>query len=97
MEGNFLVTLAGVLLSILFGYVGGFKTWYEAQDSTRKAQIMLCLTALAALIVAGGSCWLKYPWITCDESGLKELLRLFFLSLTANQVAYLTLVKPRRA
>ncbi len=41
--------------------------------------------------------WLHYAWMTCDEGGFKELLRLFFLALTGNQLAYLTLVKPQKA
>ena len=97
MSENLLVIGAGIGLSLLFGYVGGFKTWFEAQDSTRKAQVMLALTAAAAGVVTAGACWLDYAWLTCDEAGWKKLLELFFQAILANQTAYLTLVKPRRA
>lgn len=95
MDGNLLVVVAGIILSLLFGYVGGFKAWYEALDGVRKAQVMLGLNLLAAGVIAGGSCWLGYDWMTCDEGGWRELARLFFLAMTANQVTYQTLVRPR--
>ena len=55
---------------------------------------MLALTALAAGAVAGGSCWLKYTWITCDEAGWKHLLELFAYAILANQTTYQVGVRP---
>ena len=95
MNENILVAGAGIGLSLLFGFVGGFKEWFEAQPGVRKAQVMLGLTLLAAAVVAAASCWLDYTWMTCDEGGFKKLVELFAWAILGNQTAYQTLVKPR--
>lgn len=91
---NILVVLAGVLLSLGFGYVPRAKEKYEALVPQHKALVMLGLTALAAGLVAAGSCWLDYAWITCDEGGWKQLLELFGLAILANQTTYQVGVRP---
>lgn len=95
MAENILVGGAGVALSLLFAYVGGFREWYEAQAPVRKGQVMLGLTLLVAAAVAVGSCYLNYTWMTCDEGGFKELARLFAWAIGANQVTYMTITKAK--
>ena len=94
MEQNILVAGVGILLALAFAYVPGLKKWYDAQESERKALVMLGALLVTAGIVAGGSCWLGYGWVTCDEAGGKVLLELFIAALIGNQAAYTVGVRP---
>lgn len=96
-ESNIIVMLAGVILSLLFGYAPGLRPWYEALEPTRKALVMLLLLAVAALLLYGAACYT--PWqvgVTCDETGVWQLAQLFIAAAVANQAAYLLAVKPSR-
>lgn len=97
MTDNILMAGAGILLAILFAYTPGLKTWYDAQTGERKALVMLAALLATAGIVAGGSCWLGYGWVTCDQSGGKQLLELFIAALIGNQATYTIAVKPFKA
>ena len=92
--GNILVIAAGILLSVVFGYVPNAREWFEALIPARKAQFMVALNLAAAGIVAAGSCWLGYGWITCDANGWKTLLELFAYAILANQTTYQVAVRP---
>ena len=39
-ESNVVMSLAGAILALLFGYVPGLRQWYEALEPTRKALVM---------------------------------------------------------
>ena len=47
-ESNVVMSLAGAILALLFGYVPGLRQWFEALDGVRKAQVMAGLLLLAA-------------------------------------------------
>ena len=97
MDSNILVAGVGIVLSLAFGYVPGLRSWYETQDGERKALVMLAALLATAAIVAGGSCWLDYGWVTCDQAGWKMLLELFVAALIGNQAAYTVGVRPFKA
>ncbi len=97
MEGNLLMMVAGVVMSLVFAYVPGLHEWYQALDGVRKGQVMLLALLAAAVVILVGSCYLRYAWITCDETGWKQLAAMFLYGLMANQAAYLVAVKPRQA
>jgi uncharacterized membrane protein len=88
MSENLLVMVAGMVLSLGFGYVPGLSDWYERQDSKRKALVMLAALLLAVVVILVGSCYLRYAWITCDEAGWKLLASMFLYALLANQGTY---------
>ena len=46
--GNILVMGAGILLSVVFGYVPKAATWFEALGPQHKALFMVAMTAAAA-------------------------------------------------
>mgnify|MGYP001436825915 FL=1 len=97
MENNAIAGFAGLLLSLLFGYVPGLRDWYEALDGVRKAQVMAGLLLLAAGGLYAAACYT--PWsvgVTCGEPGLWQLLEMFLAALVANQAAYLIGVRPAR-
>ena len=97
MEGNLLMSVAGVLMSLTFAYVPGLHEWYAELSGVRKGQVMLLALLAAAVVILVASCWLKYAWVTCNEAGWKQLAEMFLYGLMANQAAYLVAVKPREA
>lgn len=98
MTDNIIASLAGALLSLLFGYAPGLRPWFEALEPTRKALVMLLLLAVAAGGLYGAACYtpLGAAGITCDEAGLWTVVRLFLAALVANQATYQIGVKPSR-
>ena len=97
MTDNIIASMAGALLSLLFGYAPGLRPWFEALEPTRKALVMLGLLAVASLLLYLAACYT--PWqvgVTCDETGVWQLAQLFIAAAVANQAAYLLAVKPSR-
>jgi uncharacterized membrane protein YbhN (UPF0104 family) len=94
MEGNLLVSIAGVLLSLGFGYIPGLRDKFGALDGTQKALVMAGLLLAAAVGVFALSCWGPYEYATCDEAGAWKLVELFIAALVANQATYQIAVKP---
>lgn len=96
MDSNLVAGVAGVVLSVVFGYVPGARKWFEALDSVRKAQVMGGSLVLAALIIYGGACYTPWQAVECAEAGFWKLVELLGLALLANQATYSLLVKPTR-
>lgn len=96
MESNIVAGIAGVALSLIFGYVPGARSWFEALDGVRKAQVMAGLLLLAAAGLFGAACYTPWAAVECSEAGFWQLVELFVAALVANQAAYLLAVKPTR-
>lgn len=94
MEGNLIASVAGVLLSLGFGYVPGLKERFEALPGTRKALVMAGFLLAAAVGLYLLSCYGPYKYATCDEAGLWALAELFIAALIANQATYQIAVAP---
>ena len=98
MTPEYLASVAGIVLSLIFGYVPGLKEWFDLQTSQRKAQVM----GLALILVAGGAFGLACAQIatatgldiTCDVPGAVSVVKVLIAALVANQAAYLLLVRP---
>lgn len=97
MTDNLLVGIAGILLSLLFGYVPGLSDWYNALDSVRKAQIMAALLLAAAVGVFLAGCYSPWQSVTCDEAGLWGLVELLVTALVANQATFQIAVRPGKS
>ena len=96
-ESNVVMSLAGAVLALLFGYVPGVRTWYEALEPTRKALVMAGALLLASVLLYLAGCYT--PWqvgVTCDETGFWTLTQMFIAALVANQATYLIGVKAWR-
>jgi len=104
MSPETLSAIAAALLSLLFSYVPGFKTWYQPLAPAIKRLVMLILLALIALVsfaLACGGATLnqRSPWdpkLTCDQGGLLTLIQSLLAALAANQATFLITPKPER-
>ena len=96
MENNLLVMIAGVVLSLAFGYVPGLRERHAALDGVRKAQVMACVLLVAAGGVFAAACYSPWQLATCDEAGFWQLVELFIAALIANQATYQIAVRPGR-
>ena len=99
MTADILASTASVFLSLLFSYVPGFKSWYEAQAPTSKRLIMLGLLALVAAGSFAAACAqfgdaLRLD-VVCSRDGAIGLLETFIAALVANQAAFLISPKSK--
>ncbi len=93
MTGSTLAALAASLLSLLFSYIPGFKTWYNPLDPYAKRLIMLALVVAVALGAFSFACaGLADDFsvkVTCDSFGAWGLVRAVIAAVAANQATYL--------
>ena len=82
--------LVGVVVSLVFSYVPGLKTWYEAQ-SGYKSLIMLGVLLVVSAIYFGLGCTNIDLGIvvSCDKEGLLAIAFAFIQIVVANQSTYL--------
>ena len=99
MTGSTLAALAASLLSLLFSYVPGFKTWYSPKDPYLKRLIMLALVVVAAMGAFSFACaGLADDFsvkVSCDAFGAWGLVRAVIAAVTANQAVFL--ISPRKS
>lgn len=93
MSSEVLVSVTGVVLSLLFSYVPGLAGWYNQLDGQRKRLVMLFMLAVVALGMYALTCvGLGEQYgisLTCDQAGAATLLEMFVLAMIGNQAAYL--------
>ena len=94
MTTETLAAVAAVLLSLAFSYVPGLRDKFELLDSTHKRLVMLACLAVVALAALGLSCANLWDFVTCNKSGILQLVETFIAAAVANQAAYL-LTKPQ--
>ena len=93
MSAEFLSTIAGVFLSLLFSYVPGLNELFAGLESKTKRLIMLALLFVVACAIYLMSCVgvlkeLTGLTITCDRAGLIGLVQVFVMAVIANQSTY---------
>ena len=98
MSPQALAAIAATIISLLFSYVPGFKTWYAPLSPTLKRLLMLAAVNLAAAGAFGLAC---AGWgdqlninLTCDYPGALGLLQSLIAALAANQATFLISPKP---
>lgn len=98
MSSQALAATAATILSLLFSYVPGFKTWYAPLSPTMKRLIMLAFVTLTAAGAFGLAC---AGWgdqlnlnLTCSHAGALGLLQSLIAALAANQATFLISPKP---
>lgn len=84
MTTDFISSIAGVLLSIIFSYIPGVATWYNSLNSDYKRLVMFA----SLLLVTGGvlvsQCATAAGW-QCSQNTVIEAFRVFVMALIANQ------------
>jgi len=98
MSPQTLSAIAATIISLLFSYLPGFKTWYTPLSPTLKRLLMLAAVSLAAAGAFGLAC---AGWgdqlnlnLTCDQRGALGLLQSLIAALAANQATFLISPKP---
>jgi hypothetical protein len=86
--------LAGILLSLVFAYVPGLESWYQALTSTLKRVVMLVLLALVAVGYVALACspfgaQFSLPAEACTQTGFVAIVQAFIAAVIANQATYL--------
>ena len=93
MTGSTLAALAASLLSLLFSYIPGFKTWYSPLDPYAKRLIMLALVVAVSLgafsFACAGLADVFSVKVTCDSFVAWGLVRAVIAAISANQATYL--------
>lgn len=91
MTAEQLASLAGIILSLLFGYFPGLQAWYDTRTSQEKALVMAGVLVLGA----GGSlalaCNFESACLTSDWRAYWDAL---LAALVANVSTYILLVRP---
>jgi hypothetical protein len=96
MTSDKLATLVGVLISLLFAYLPGLKSWFEKQVPELKAGLTAVVTVIAAVAIYGLSCanWFPELGVTCTKAGLQQLISVVIGALVGMAGGYVTLVRP---
>lgn len=96
MSSEKLASIVGVLISLLFAYLPGLKTWFDKQTSEAKGGITAGITVLAAFAIYGLSCagWFTELGVTCSQGGLQQLISIVIGALVGLAGTYVTLVRP---
>jgi hypothetical protein len=96
MTSDKLAALVGLIISLLFAYLPGLKSWFEKQGSEFKAGLTAAITVIAALAIYGLSCanWFPELGVTCTKAGLQQLVSVVIGALVGMAGGYVTLVRP---
>jgi hypothetical protein len=90
VSSEMLVGIAGVVLSLLFSYIPGLRTWYAALITETKQLIMLGLLVLVTTAIFVLGCYgILSTGIACDKSGAIALVQMLIVGIVSNQAAYL--------
>ena len=86
--------VAGILLSVLASYLPGFKAWFGGLEPTYKRLVMLGAILVVSGAIFGISCTGLEGWVSCDVPGAWIMIKIFILTLVANQAAFL--ISPKK-
>ena len=94
LTSEILVSIAGVVLSLLFSYIPGLRVWFASLVSEKKQLIMLGMLVLVTAGAFGLGCaGVLDIGLPCDKGGVISIVRLLILAVIANQSTYL--ISPR--
>jgi len=83
-----LSTVAGILLSLLFEYVPGFRDWFNKLEDVEKRLSMAVILLISVAVIFALSCCSPLDWVDCTQAGIWTLLEAFFVALVANQTTH---------
>jgi len=87
-----IVAITGVLISLLFTFLPGLKTWYENQHGY-KALIMVGLMLLVSIVYFLLGCWPLIAArlsiiVACTANGAIDMGLAFVVAILSNQSTY---------
>lgn len=90
---NLVAAVSGFILSLLFAYVKGLRTWFAALETEQKALLQLGLSGLAAALIYLLSCvpvqgQPLFPLAQCTQFLWRDLLIAVGMGMGANQLTY---------
>lgn len=92
MNSDTLILIAGVVLSLLFSYIGKLNTWFAALPSDTQRLYMAGLLLVISGAIFGLACTGLAAdlgiTVTCDKAGAWLLIKTFILAVMSNQTAY---------
>lgn len=91
-------SLAGIVLSLAFGYVPGLEAWYGALSTVGKRVVMLVLLFVVAFGYLALACspfgaQFGIPVEVCTQAGAVTVVQAFIAALIANQATFLIAAK----
>ena len=90
ISSEIIVGAAGVILSLLFSYIPGLRTWYAALITETKQLIMLGLLILVTGAIFALGCYdILSTGIACDKYGIIALVQMLIVAIVSNQAAYM--------
>ena len=90
VSSELIVSIAGVVLSLLFSYITGLRTWFAALVAETKQLIMLGLLILVTGAIYAIGCYgILDTGIECGKAGIIALVQMLIVGLVSNQAAYL--------
>ena len=93
MTPDGLVTLVGVVLSLVFGYIPWVKAWYDQMDSRYKPLFMAAALLLVAFGKLAVDCHLD---AACLAANWERVLWVWLTALVANQTTFVVAVRQSR-
>ena len=97
MTSETLILISGAVVSLLFSYFPVLNTWFAAKSADVKRLIMLGVMFVVSAAIFGLSCAGLGGEIgitlECSKEGVIGLIKIFILSIVANQGAYAVSVK----
>lgn len=90
VSSELIVSIAGIVLSLLFSYIPGLRTWFAALVTETKQLIMLGLLVLVTGAIYALGCYgVLDTGIECGKAGVIALVQMLILGVVSNQAAYL--------
>jgi len=80
---------AGIVLSLVFGYIPGAKDWFENLKEDEKQTAMGIFVVLVSFAIFGLSCAnVIVGQAECTQQGFYEFLKIVFWALAGNVTTY---------
>lgn len=90
VSSELIVSIAGIVLSLLFSYIPGLRTWYAALVTETKQLIMLgLLIVVTGAIYALGCYGVIDTGIVCGKDGIVSLVFMLIAGVVSNQATYM--------
>jgi hypothetical protein len=87
---EWIVGIAGVLLSLAFSYIPYLRVKYASLSGEVKRLIMLGLLVLVSVVVFMLQCYgILASNLACDKQGAITLVRYLIIAIVSNQSAYM--------